>query len=56
MNRSGNSSYPPRLVLTPEEERLINLIRETGWGEISSIVVKNGRPVMVKASRDVKLT
>ena len=54
--QASHTPTPKPLALSPEEERLIKLIRETGWGEISGIVVKGGKPAMVKASRDVKLT
>lgn len=36
--------------------RLINYIRDLGWGEIT-VIVKDGEPVMIKRSeKDIKLT
>jgi len=42
-------------ALSPEEENLLRLLRETRWGEIV-VKVKDGRPVMVSTiKRDYKL-
>lgn len=42
-------------TLSPEEDRLLRLLRETYWGEVI-VKVKDGRPVMASTiKRDVKL-
>ena len=44
------------VAYTPEQERLLDYLRELAWGE-AVVVVKNGLPVMVKRERkDIKLT
>lgn len=41
--------------LTKEEARLIEELREMKWGE-AIVKMKNGKPVMLRAAKDVKLT
>lgn len=41
--------------LNPEEEKLLEIIRDVGWGEIKNIQVKNGKPVMLQVQKDIKL-
>lgn len=41
--------------LKPEEEKLIDFIRELKWGEIN-VKVKDGKPVMIRVPiKEVKL-
>ena len=43
-------------LITVEERRLLEALRSNPWGE-ATVVIKNGKPVMVKGFRqDVKLT
>jgi len=41
--------------LKPEEEKLIRIIRETGYGEISYIRIREGKPTLVEVKKTIKL-
>lgn len=41
--------------LTPEEQRLIKVIRENGWGNIQEIQFQDGKPTVVKVTSTIKL-
>jgi len=44
------------IPVSPSEEKLIKLIRETNWGEIT-VKIKDRQPVMVyKIREDINLT
>ena len=52
----ASTGYPPPITLSREERRLIEALRSHPWGE-ATVVMKNGKPVMLKGVReDVKLT
>ena len=43
-------------TLTPQERKLLDVIKEIDYGEIDKIIVKRGQPVFVKmATKDIKL-
>ena len=45
-----------RQALSPQERRLLDIIKELDYGEIEKIIVKRGEPVFVKvATKDIKL-
>jgi hypothetical protein len=56
MRRAGTTNEPPFWV-GKEERRLIEALRaHIGWGE-ATVVLKGGKPVMLKGLReDVKLS
>lgn len=44
------------MSMTDEEKKLLEVIREIEWGQIT-VEIKQGKPVMVhKAMQDIKLT
>ena len=43
-------------ALSPQERKLLDIIKELDYGEIEKIIVKRGEPVFVKmATKDIKL-
>lgn len=43
-------------AISPQERRLLDIIKELDYGEIEKIIVKRGEPVFVKmATKDIKL-
>lgn len=36
------------MELTSEELKLLELIRQIGWGELDKITIKNGKPVFAR--------
>ena len=44
------------MSMTDEEKKLLEVIREIQWGQLT-VEIKQGKPVMVhKAMQDIKLT
>ena len=45
-----------RQALSPQERKLLDIIRELDYGEIEKIIVKRGEPVFVRVvTKDIKL-
>ncbi len=43
-------------AISPQERKLLDIIKELDYGEIEKIIVKRGEPVFVKvATKDIKL-
>ena len=43
-------------AISPQERKLLDIIKEIDYGEIEKIIVKRGEPVFVKvATKDIKL-
>ena len=43
-------------AISPQERKLLDIIKELDYGEIEKIIVKRGKPVFVKvATKDIKL-
>jgi len=43
-------------ALSPQERKLLDIIKELDYGEIEKIIVKRGEPVFVRvATKDIKL-
>ena len=50
------AEYGEWQALSPQERKLLDIIRELDYGEIEKIIVKRGEPVFVKlATKDIKL-
>ena len=50
------AEYGERQTLSPQQRRLLDIIKELDYGEIEKIIVKRGEPVFVKvATKDIKL-
>jgi len=39
--------------MTPEEEKILEIIRNLDWGKVE-IAVKEGKPVMLSIKKDIK--
>jgi hypothetical protein len=44
-----------RVVLSEAEYRILDVIRNLEWGKIE-VVIQNGKPTILSARRDVKLS
>ena len=43
-------------AISPQERKLLDIIKELDYGEIEKIIVKRGEPVFVRvATKDIKL-
>jgi Holliday junction resolvase-like predicted endonuclease len=43
-------------AISPQERKLLDIIKELDYGEIDKIIVKRGEPVFVRvATKDIKL-
>jgi hypothetical protein len=53
---SEGQAKSERQALSPQERKLLDIIKELDYGEIEKIIVKRGEPVFVKlATKDIKL-
>jgi hypothetical protein len=49
----GQAKYE---AISPQERKLLDIIKELDYGEIEKIIVKRGEPVFVRvATKDIKL-
>jgi len=50
-----NERLKPEEKLNSEEKKFLEIIRDVGWGEINSIKIQNGKPVLVETKKTIKI-